>query len=110
MKDELLPVLSKVATTQLALESLRAKDTARALELLEVDLDASVLALARLSKEVAPADRERVAMTLRQIRAYRRAHPRRVEADLSSLASGLLSRAADQGGQRAQKILEEIGD
>ena len=110
MKDELLSVLSKVATTQLALESLRAKDIPRALELLEVDLDASVLALARLSKEVTPADRERVTTTLRQIHSYRRAHPRQVEADLSSLASGLLSRAADQGGHRAQKILEEIGD
>jgi hypothetical protein len=41
MKDDLLPVLSKVATTQLALESLRAKDTAQALEMPEVDLDAS---------------------------------------------------------------------
>jgi hypothetical protein len=110
MKDELLSVLSKVATTQLALESLRDKDTARALELLEVDLDASVIALARLSKEVAPADRERVTTTLRQIRAHRRIHPRRAEADLSSLASGLLSRAAHQGGERAHEILEEIGD
>src|SRR2546425_7946450 len=110
MKDELLSVLSKVATTQLALESLRGKDTARALELLEVDLDASVIALARLSKEVAPADRERVMTTLRQIRAYRRAHPRRAEADLSSMVSGLLVRAAHQGGQRAHEILEEIGD
>jgi hypothetical protein len=110
MKDELLSVLSKIATTQLTLESLRSKDTARALELLEVDLDASIIALARLSKEVAPADRERVTMTLRQIRAYRRANPRRAEADLNSRASGLLARAAHQGGERAHEILEDIGD
>jgi len=110
MEDELLSVLSMVAATQLALESLRCKDTARALELLEVDLDANIIALAKLSKEVAPADRERVTTTLRQIRLYRRAHPRRAEADLSSMASGLLARAANQGGQRAHEILEEIGD
>lgn len=108
MKDELLAVLSKVATTQLALESLRAKDTARALELLELDLDASVVTLARLAAEVAPAERERVTTTLRQILTYRRAHPRRVEADLGSLASGLLVRAGHQTGERARQILEEI--
>ena len=110
MEDELLSVLSMVAATQLALESLRCKDTARALELLEVDLDASVLALAGLSEQVTSADREHVTAALGRIRVYRRAHPRRAEADLSSLASGLLSRAADLGGQRAHKILDEIGD
>ena len=108
MKDELLAVLSKVATTQLALESLRDKDTARALELLELDLDASVISLARLAKEVAPAERECLTDTLRQIRAYRHAHPRRTEADLGSLASGLLVRAAHEGGKRARQILEEV--
>ena len=108
MKDELLTVLSKVATTQLALESLRAKDTARALELVVLELDSSVISLARISKEVAPAERQRVTDALQQIRAYRRAHPRRTEADLSSLASGLLVRAATEGGKRARQILEEI--
>jgi len=108
MKDELLAVLSNVAMTQLALESLRAKDTARALELLELDLDASVVALSILAKEADSTERERVTDTLRQIRAYRRVHPRRVEADLGSLASGLLVRAAHHGGERARKILEEI--
>src|ERR1035438_8493141 len=90
MKDELLEILGRVSTTQLALESLRAKSTDRALELLEMDLDVSVLALNRLSKEVDPTKRERVTSTLQQIRAYRRAHPRRVEADLSALANGFV--------------------
>ena len=107
MKDELLIVLSRVATTQLALESLRARETARALELLELDLDASVLALGRLGKEADSSERERVTQTLRQIRAYRRAHPRRVEADLGSLASGLLVRAAREGGKKVREILEK---
>jgi hypothetical protein len=110
MKDALLTVMAKVSMTQLALESLRAKDTARALELLELDLDASVVSLARLANEAAPAERERLTDTLRRIRAYRRTHPRRTEADLGSLASGLLVRAAQEGGMRARQILEEVDD
>ena len=108
MKDELLEVLGRVSTTQLALESLRANGTDRALELLEMDLDVSILALNRLSKEVDPIKRERVASTLKQIRAYRRAHPRRVEADLSALANGLVVRAARPAQERIRKILDEI--
>jgi hypothetical protein len=108
MKDELTTVLYNVAMTQLSLESLRGNETARALELLELDLDASVISLARLAQEVTPAERERVTDTLRQISAYRRAHPRRVEADLGSLASGLLARAAHGGGKRVQEILDGI--
>ena len=110
MKDELLKVLSKAAMTQLALENIRAKDTARALELLELDLDTSVISLANLAKEAAPAERERLADALRQIRAYRHAHPRRTESDLGSLANGLLVRAVLEGGKRAHQILEEIDD
>ena len=108
MKDELLEILSKVSTTQLALESLRANSTDRALELLEIDLDASVLALARFAKEVDPARRERATSTLQQIRAYRRVHPRRAEADLGTIANGVLVRAARAAQERARKILDEI--
>lgn len=108
MKDEILPVLSKAAITQLALESIRSKDIAQALELLELDLDATVLALARLAKEATPTDRERVTAALQRIRAYRRAHPRRTEADLSPMASGLLGRAGRLGGKRADEILEKF--
>jgi hypothetical protein len=108
MKDEFLEILGRVSTTQLALESLRAKSTDRALELLEMDLDMSVLALNRLSKEVDSTRRERVTSTLQQIREYRRVHPRRVEADLSTFANGLLVRAARPAQERVRKILNEI--
>jgi hypothetical protein len=108
MKDRLLEVLAKVGTTQLALESLRANSTGRALELLEIDLDASVLALSRLAKELDAAERERVTSILQQIRAYRRLHPRRVETDLGNVANGVLVRAARLGQEKAAKILDEI--
>jgi len=96
MKNEHLAVLGRLSTTQLALESLRAKDTGRALELLELDLDASVLALSRLAKESDPTEREPLTSALLQIRAYRRVHPRRAEADLSGDANGLVVLAASQ--------------
>jgi hypothetical protein len=108
MKDELLNILSSAATTQLALESIRAKEIGRALEFLEMNLDASVLALNRLAKEVDPTERERVISTLQMIREYRRVHPRRVEADLSAVANGLPVRAARAAQERIPKILEEI--
>jgi len=73
-----------------------------------MDLDVSVLALNGLGKEVDPAQREQVTSTLQQIRAYRRAHPRRVEADLGTLANGLVVRAARPAQERVRKILDEI--
>ena len=94
--------------TQLALESLRAGDTARALELLELELDASVVALGTLAKDVEPGDRDRATSTLRMIRQYRCTHPRRVEADFSATAKGVLVRAAREAGARANHILDEL--
>jgi|SRR5258708_6501326 len=108
MIDELLAVSSRVATTQLALESLRVNDTARALELLELDLEASILRLASLASKSSTDERKRVTELLETIRDYRRAHPRRTEADLGDLASGLLVRSGDLSRQRVQEILEHI--
>lgn len=108
MKDELLATLSKAGLTRLALESLRTNDAARALELLELDLDASVVRLARLARDVEPADRERATDILRQIRDYRRYYPRRAEADLASLANGVLVRAGREGAEITRQILENI--
>jgi hypothetical protein len=108
MKDELLKILSNAATTQLALESIRANETDRALEFLEMNLDASVLSLNGLAKEVEPTERERVISTLRMIRDYRRVHPRRVEADLSTVANGVAVHAARAAQERIPKILKEI--
>jgi hypothetical protein len=108
MKDELTEIISNVCATQLALESLRANDAARALELLEVALDASVLALNRLANEADPAERERAVSVLRRIRAYRQLYPRRVGADLSAVANGLLARSGGLAEGRVRKILDEF--
>lgn len=105
---ELQHVTSNAGVTCLALENLRDKNTARALELLELTLDGNVISLSILAKESTPADREQVADILRRIRDYRLAHPRRIEADLGDLASGILVRAGHLAEKRARQILEEI--
>lgn len=110
MIDELLAASSRVAITQLALESLRANDTGRSLELLELDLDASILAPANLARKGSTDERKRVAELLERIRDYRRAHPRRTEADLGSLANGLLVRAGGLSKQRVYEILEHFDE
>jgi hypothetical protein len=108
MNDELLKVMSTAGMTQLALESLRAGDTSRALEVLELELDASVVALGRLAKVAEHGDRDRATAILKMIRQYRYSHPRRLEADFSATANGVLVRAAREAGARANQILEEV--
>jgi hypothetical protein len=108
MNHKTSEVLSTVMATQLALESLRTKDVPRALEFLEVNLDAGILTLSKLVKEGDPAQREQAILVLRQIRAYRQLHPRRVEADLSMVASGVLGRSAQLAAPRVREILNEI--
>lgn len=107
MNDELSRTTFQVFSTQFVLESLRAKDVARALEILEMQLDSGILRLNALAKERDPGERERVASTLRQVRAYRQAHPRRVESDLGSVAKGAIVRALQVSKERIREILDE---
>ena len=111
MKDELLGVLSRVAATQLALESLRAKNTARTFGASGVGSRCERLSpWAGSLKEAAPAERERVNSTLAPDSPVLTVAliPRRSEADLGAIAHGLLVRAAGQAGQRVRRILDEL--
>jgi len=108
MRDLLSATLTQVSTTQLALRFLREDSTSAALELLEVDLDAGVLRLDKIAKQLDPAEREPVNSALRQIRAYRLLHPRQVEADLGAVADGKLVSGARYAEEKARKILDEI--
>ncbi len=101
--------LGAISTTLLALESLRVNETGRALELLEIQLDASILTMNRLASGTEAAEREAVQALLQRARDYRRAYPRRTEAELNDLASGLLVRSAHLGKERAAKILDDLG-
>ncbi len=108
MKEDLLRTLSKTCATQLALESLRANNVPRALELLELDLDASVLALNSLANTCDGTEREQVIAIMRQVRAYRQAHPRRIEADLGGDVKGMLVRSAQLAEKRVREILHAL--
>jgi len=107
MKNELSRNIFQVFSTQSALENLRAQDVARAVEILELQLDESILRLHALAKECDPSERERVVSTLRQVRAYRKSHPRRVESDLSTVANGVLARTITFSKERIREILDE---
>jgi hypothetical protein len=108
MKDELSRTLFQVFSTQFALESLRAKDVARALEILELELDQNILRTHALAKELSDStERERLVSALREVRAYRQAHPRRTESDLSTVAHGVLARAVQVSEARIREILDE---
>jgi hypothetical protein len=107
MQNELSRTIFQVFSTQFVLENLRAQDVARALEILELQLDESILKLHVLAKECDPSERERVVSTLRQVRAYRQSHPRRVESDLSTVANGVLARSVTVSKERIREILDE---
>lgn len=107
MKDDLSRTIYQVFVAQFALESLRAKDISRALEILELELDRSVLNLHAHGKECDPIEREQVVSALREIRAYRQAHPRRMESDLGAVANGVLGRSIEISKERIGEILDE---
>jgi hypothetical protein len=108
MKDDLSRALWNVTMTQFALESLRAKSIERVLEILEMQMDVGVLRLNTLAEEADADGRERVVSTLREVRAYRRVHPRRVESDLGTLAKGAIVRAVGASKERVRRILDEV--
>jgi hypothetical protein len=109
MNEELSRTIFQVSSAQFALESLRAKDVARTLEILELQLDLGILRIHALAEELGDSsERDRVVSTLREVRAYRLAHPRRTESDLSAVAHGALTRAVQVSKDRIQEILDEV--
>ena len=89
-------------SARILLDELRDGRLANALELLEQQLDTSVLAMQRFSESAGPSEREPVLGALRVLRDYRRRHPRKTEAVIEGDMKGLgLAR------EKAQKILHE---
>lgn len=106
MNDLVVQAITNASTLQGALENIRAKRLDRALESLEQGLDVNVVALKSLCDQVDPDDRERAVETLRWIRDYRRAHPRRSETDLTEFHKKLVDDVLKLQEQ-AGKILDE---
>jgi hypothetical protein len=107
MNDELISAVSQANAAQGPLQELRWNHTGRALELLEMSLDGAVLWLHRLTETLSPEDRELALGTLRGIRDYRRSHPRRSEADLSTFDQKVVAGGLELQ-EKARKILDAI--
>jgi len=98
----LLNAQAEALAARILLDELRAGRLANALELLEQQLDTSVLAIQKFSESAGPSEREPVLETLRVLREYRRRHPRKTEAVIEGDGDGLrLAR------ETAQKILHD---
>jgi hypothetical protein len=108
MNKPVVESLGTISTTLLALESLRANKTERALELLEIQLDTAILTANRVASGADSAECDAINSLLQRARDYRRAYPRRTEGELGDLANGLLARSARLGKERAEKILDEL--
>lgn len=98
----LLNAQGEALTARILLDELRAGRLASALELLEQQLDTSVLAMQKFSESVEPSERESVLGTLRVLRDYRRRYPRKTEAVIEGDAEGLRP-----AREKAEKILHD---
>ena len=78
-----------------------------ALELLETELDRHIVALGELAGRLKPQDHEIVIEKLRSIRDYRRANPRRYEADLGNFDEESFA-TTRLLWDKAEKVLHEI--
>jgi hypothetical protein len=68
-------------------------------------LDENILRLNSIAKEGSPPQQDQALSALRMIRDYRHTHPRRVEGDLSNLASGLPARVWQGTGDMSEGVL-----
>ena len=87
--------------TRIVLDELRAGRLPNALELLEQHLDTSVLTLHRFAQDADTSGRQQATDSLRNVRDYRRRHPRKTEAAIDDTPSTL------QTQKRVQEILDE---
>ena len=89
------------------LEALRANNGASALELLEEQLDNSVLGMDAAAREASSPERERIAGVLQLVRDYRQTHPRRAESDLPNANRDTVA-SFGRIQERVKRILDGI--
>ena len=73
----LVAAQGEALAVRIILEELRAGRVANALELLEQQLDTSLLTIQSLARDAELADREQSENSLRIVREYRQRHPRK---------------------------------
>ncbi len=88
------------------LEALRANNPGVALELLEKQLDNSVLGMDEIARQASSPECGRIAEVLQLVRDYRQTHPRRAESELVNANRDTLA-SLGRIQERVQKILDE---
>lgn len=110
MRDSHLMLLhaqAEALTARILLDELRAGRIATALELLEQQMDTSVLMIDGFARKAEPTQQASAVESLRVIRQYRSRYPRKPEAVIEEAANSLSKR---QTHDKVKKILDEIPD
>jgi CheY-like chemotaxis protein len=105
--DFLLHAEGDALNAKIVLTELRDGRSTNALELLEMQIDASIVMIDHSLPNVSGAERERALGTLRLLKAYREAHPRQREAVIQG-ADKQDAEALMQGSQEASHILSGL--
>lgn len=106
-RDILLHAQSDALEAKIVLTQLREAHLTNALELLEMQIDTSVIMIDHSLTNLSGAEREEALGTLRSLKAYREAHPRQQEAVIQD-AEKQDAEALKQASQKASQILSDL--
>jgi hypothetical protein len=106
-RDILLQAQSDALEAKIVLTELRDGRLTNATELLEMQIDTSVIMIDHSLSKVSGPEREAALGTLRSLKAYREAHPRQREAVIQD-ADKQDAEALLQASQEASRILRDL--
>jgi hypothetical protein len=107
LSDMLLHAQTEGLEAKIVLNELRDGHVTNALELLEMNIDTSVIMIDHSLSKVSGPEREAALGTLRVLKAYREAHPRQREAVLQD-ADKADEQVISRGAQKASRILSDL--
>jgi hypothetical protein len=106
-RDMILHAETDALYAKTVLTALRDGQQTNALELLEMQIDTSVIMIDHSLTNLSGSERESALGTLRIFKAYREAHPRQQEAVLQD-ADKVDAQALMQASQKASQILSDL--
>ena len=106
-RDILLHAQSDALQAKIVLTELRDGHFTNALELLEMQIDTSVIMIDHSLPSLSASERDEALGTLRVLKAYREAHPRQQEAVIQD-ADKQDAETLKQASQKASQILSDL--